>query len=79
MFMRALTRGAAPVLDPDEFVELAALALFDATLLTERLREHGLDVSCTETYNVATRTLSDGRILVRRAQLADAHRVWAAA
>ena len=51
------------------------MPLFDATLLTERLRQHGIDASCSESYNVVTKTLSNGRILVRRAQLADADRV----
>jgi hypothetical protein len=78
-FFRTLMRGTPPTLDPDEFVELAALPLFDATLLTERLRGHGVDASCVESYNVVSRVLSDGRVLVRRRQLAEAHRVWALA
>ena len=67
------------MLDPDELIELATLPLFDASLLTDRLRRHGLDASCIESYNVVSRVLSDGRVVVRRRQLVEAQRVWAEA
>ena len=59
--------------------------LFDATLLTENLRNHGFDATCVktgfdatfaETYD-ATRTLGNGRILVPRAQFDEAHKATA--
>lgn len=75
-FVRALNRGTPPRLDPHEFVELASIPLFDATLLVERLREHGIEATCVESYNFASRSLSNGRIDVRRSQLADAQRLW---
>ena len=74
-FLGMLTRGTPPTLDPDEFVEFATLPLFDATLLTEKLRDHGLDASCVESFNVATRTNANGRILVPRRQLDEAQHV----
>ena len=67
-----LTRGTPPVHDPDEFVEIATLPLFEATLLTEKLRAHGLDASCSESFNVAKSTNANGRILVPRRQLEEA-------
>ncbi|MEO8696294.1 MAG: hypothetical protein ABI658_22450 [Acidimicrobiales bacterium] len=51
------------------------LPLFDATLLTESLRNHGVAASCTETYNVATRSLASGRVTVPRHQLDEAQQV----
>ena len=68
-------RGTPPVRDPNELVGFATLPLFDSTLLTERLRSHGLDASCLEAYNIVTRANTDGRILVPRGQLDDAERV----
>ncbi|MEO5842803.1 MAG: hypothetical protein ABIQ73_22350 [Acidimicrobiales bacterium] len=78
LFWGVLTRGTPPALDPDEFVEFVTLPLFDATLLTEKLRSHGLDASCTEAYNIATRTLANGRILLPRRQLDEAELIAAA-
>jgi hypothetical protein len=69
---RPTTRAA----DPDELVELAHLPLFDATLLAEKLMAHGLEAACIEASDVATRSLSHGRVFVRRHALADATRVW---
>jgi hypothetical protein len=74
-FFGLLTRGTPPVLDPSELVEFVTLPLFDATLLTEKLRNQGVDASCAESYNVATRTNANGRILVPRGQLNDAQKV----
>jgi len=51
------------------------LPLFDATLLTESLLNQGVAASCTETYNVATRSLASGRVMVPRRQLDEAQQV----
>ena len=69
-----LMRGTPPTLDPSELVEVAVLPLFDAQLLTERLRNHGLDASCLEAYNVATLT-GNGRVFVPRAQVDEAESI----
>ena len=74
-FLGMLMRGTPPTFDPDEFVEFATLPLFDATLLTEKLRDHGVDASCTESYNVATRALANGRVVVPRRQLDEAQQI----
>ena len=74
-FWGVLTRGTPPALDPDEFVELATFPLFDATLLTEQLRNHGLDASCLEAYNIGHADLANGRIFVPRAQLDEARAI----
>ena len=77
-FFGLLMRGTPPVLDPNELVEVATLPLFDATILAERLRNHGVEASCLETFNMATRTVTDGRIVVPRDQLDEANKVVAA-
>ena len=74
-FFGLLTRGTPPVRDPAELVEIATLPLFEATLLTEKLRAHGLDTSCAESFNVAKSTNANGRILVPRAQLDEAESI----
>jgi hypothetical protein len=74
-FLGMLTRGTPPPLDPNELVEFATLPLFEATLLTEKLRSHGLDASCAESFNVATSTTANGRVLLPRGQLDEARRV----
>jgi hypothetical protein len=68
-------RGTPPARDPEELVEVATLPLFDATLLTEKLRDHGLDATCLESFNVAKSTNANGRILVPRAQLGEAESI----
>ena len=70
-----LTRGTPPTLDPTEIVEYTTLPLFEATLLTENLRSHGLEASCDEAFNIATRTSANGRVLLPRGQLDEARRV----
>ena len=74
-FFGLLTRGTPPTLDPDEFVEFATFPLFEATLITANLRNHGLDASCLEAMNVGDRTLANGRILVPRRQLDEAQQI----
>ena len=84
--LRLLMRGTPASLDRAELVEVATLPPFDATLLTENLRNHGFDATCVKTgfkatcaesYDAATRTLGNGRILVPRAQFDEAHKATA--
>ena len=74
-FWGVLNRGTPPARDPEELVEIATLPMFDATLLTEKLRAHGLDATCSESFNVAKSTNANGRILVPRAQLDEAESI----
>ena len=74
-FLGILTRGTPPALDPDELVEFTSLPLFEATLLAEILRDHGLNASCVEAYNLATSSMGNGRIFLPRAQLDDARQI----
>ena len=76
MRFRRRRRETARAADPDELVELAQLPLFEATLLAEKLMSHGLEAACIEAWDVATRSLTHGRVFVRRHALADATRVW---
>jgi hypothetical protein len=78
-FWRLLDRGKPAERDLDELVELANLPLFDATLLTEMSRSYGLEASCIEAYSIVARSLSNGRVFVRRHGLADAQRIWQSA
>jgi len=75
LFWGVLNRGTPPTRDPDQLVEFVTLPLFDATLLTESLLNQGVAASCTETYNVATRSLASGRVMVPRRQLDEAQQV----
>jgi hypothetical protein len=74
-FFDMLMRGTPPAHDPTELVEVATLPLFDATLLTETLRTHGVGASCLETVSVVTRSITHGRIMVPRAQFDEARKL----
>jgi hypothetical protein len=75
LLVRVLSRGNPPVRDENELVEITVLTLIDATLLTEELRSRGLHAQCEQTFNVATGVLSDGRVLVPRAEFAHAQAI----
>jgi hypothetical protein len=65
-FLRLLSRGEPPDLDPDELVEVALVPLHDGPLLIARLDEAGVAASGIESFDVATSVRSRMRIMVRR-------------
>jgi hypothetical protein len=58
--------------DGREMVYLATAPLYEAALFTATLRARGVDARYVETTNPLTRSLTDGKIFVPRAQLAQA-------
>jgi hypothetical protein len=61
--------------DPDEYVPFTVVRSWEGPLLVERLRQAGIDAISQEAFNVATSSLSDHRILVRRRDLEAAEAV----
>ena len=70
--LRQLSRGNAPPLDPDEFVEVEDLPIHMGPMAETVLRRDGIDATCTETYDIATRTRTRVRIAVARRDAARA-------
>lgn len=71
-FYRQLERGTAPQPDPDDLAFLAMVPIFEAGLLVESLRANGIDASYSEATNAVSRSLTNGKVYVRQAQLAEA-------
>ena len=65
-FFNLLTKGTAPPLDPDEFVEVETVPSYMGPLVETILRDNGIEPRCEDTYNIVTRTLSNVRVLVTR-------------
>ena len=76
--LRQLSRGSAPALDPDELVEVEDLPIHMGPMAETVLRREGIDATCTETYDIVTRTLSRVRIMVARRDAARAAQLLAA-
>ncbi len=70
--VRMLSRGAEPARAADDRVELTVLKLPQASLAAAYLQQQSIDARCTEAFNVATSSLTDGRITVPRQDLAAA-------
>jgi hypothetical protein len=65
-FLRALTGDDAAADDPDDFVELEVVPLYDGPLAVHALRSEGIEPVCTEQFSVVTKTISQLRIMVPR-------------
>ena len=74
-FVKLLDRGTPPVRDPTEMVDVITASLFDATLIVERLRSHGIEAQSIEAINLVTRMVTDARVQVPRSQFDEAHRL----
>ena len=74
-FVRMLSRGAEDPVDPDELVELVTVPHFEGQLVVAEMRVNGIDAIATDELNMVTRTATDSRISVRRADLDAAHAV----
>jgi hypothetical protein len=61
-----LTKGSAPPLDPDEYIEVETVPSFMGPLAETVLRDNDIEPLCEDTYNIVTRTLSEVRVLVPR-------------
>ena len=70
--LRQLSRGSAPPLDPDEFIEVEDLPIHMGPLAETVLRREGIDATCTETFDIVTRTRSRVLITVARRDAARA-------
>jgi hypothetical protein len=74
---RLLDRGKPPApLDGDELVELTVLSLPEAAYLTAELRGRGLHARYFEYSNLVTRSLTSGRVVVPRRELAEARAAY---
>jgi hypothetical protein len=69
---RLLSRGSVAEASGDERVELTVMRYTQASVCTAHLQRLGLDAQCVEAFNVATSSLTDGRITVPRSQRARA-------
>jgi hypothetical protein len=56
-------------------VDITALPLFQAKLLVEELRSHGLDALCLESFIEVTSSLTNGRGRVPRGEVAQAEAI----
>jgi len=65
-FMRLLSRGEPPDLDPDELVDVGVVHLHEGPLLIAQLKGEGIEATGIESYDVATTVRNRMRILVRR-------------
>ncbi len=68
-FVRMLSREAEDPVDPDELVELVTVPHFEGQLVVAEMRVNGIDAIATDELNMVTRTATDARISVRRADL----------
>ncbi|MEO7555985.1 MAG: hypothetical protein ABIV94_05200 [Acidimicrobiales bacterium] len=71
-FLQLLARGEVAALDPAEMVDLETVPLARGPVLVAGLEQEGINVSAIESFNVATTTRSNMRLMVRRDQFADA-------
>ena len=61
-----LTKGTAPPVDPDEYIEVETVPSYMGPLVETVLRDNDIEPRCEDTYNIVTRTLSEVRVLVPR-------------
>jgi len=74
-FVRLLSRGEPPDLDPDELVEVGVVHLHEGPLLIAQLEGEGIEAVGIESYDIATRVRNRMRIMVRRRDVERASRV----
>lgn len=74
---RLLSGGNPSADDPDEFVELTVVPLMQGPLVMSALDAAGVPARGSETFNVATSTTANYRVLVPRGRRADAEAVLA--
>jgi len=65
-FVRLLSRGEPPDLDPDELVEVGVVHLHEGPMLISRLHDAGIEATGIEAYDIATSVRNRMRIMVRR-------------
>ena len=53
--------------DPDELIELVTVPSFEAGLIVADLDAHDISSTTTDAFNLVTRSLTDTRIMIRRA------------
>jgi hypothetical protein len=74
--LRALGDPAATdAADPNELVELETVSVAFGPMVVDALRSNGLQAHGHEAFNLATRSLTDYRIVVPRSQWARANEV----
>lgn len=74
-FVRLLSSGAQGPPDEDELIELVTVRYHEGPLVLAELRNGGVAAVGVDTYNPATRTVADARIMVRRGDAVDAQRI----
>lgn len=74
-FWALLARGEAVERDPTEPVELDVVPLFQGPLLMAALEDAGIQATMVEAFDVVTRTRTQARIIVLRADLDAARQV----
>ena len=67
--MRWLSKGSPPETDPGEPVELVRVPTHRAPLIVAELAEHGIVAHHHEASDPLTRSLTEARIIVARADL----------
>ena len=73
--LQMLSRGDGST-SPNEEVELAVLPIAAGPMTVASLRAHGIDARGYETFNVATKLLSDYRITVPRHEFAKSQEIY---
>jgi len=72
-FVRLLSRGEPPDLDPDELVEVGVVHIHEGPLLIAQLEAEGIEATGIESFDVVTNVRNRMRIMVRRS---DVERAW---
>lgn len=76
-FLKLLSKGEAPPVDPDEWCELVTIRQHEAPLLVHQLELLDIEVMEREALDLPSRTLSNVTVMVRAADLPAARQATA--
>jgi hypothetical protein len=72
-----LSQDSARAVNDDELIELMTVPGFEGPMMVANLRDHGIEATAVDSYNVVTGIASNARVFVRRRDLASAQAVVA--